>query len=372
MGQKVHPHGFRLGYIYDWNSKWYADRNYTEMLHGDLAIRGAIKKMLPDAGIARVEIERNANQITVSIHTARPGIVIGRGGQRVDELRTSLEKLSGNKVRVNINEIRVPEIEAPLVARAVAEQIERRVAHRRAIKQAALRAMQRGAKGVRIRISGRLGGSDMSRTDQERQGRVPLHTLRADVDYGTSEARTTLGQIGVKVWIYKGDKHIERAVRRKAEVTEEGETEAPEAAVAVPEAVAEALASVAVAEAPAPEPIAEAPTPEPIAEAPTPEPVAEAATPEAIVPEPPAKKPRTTAAPAQEHVAKAPKPEPVAEAPTPEPVAEAATPEAVAAAIVPEPAAKKPRAAAKPRAAKKTAAKAETPADTEENTDASA
>ena len=205
MGQKVHPHGFRLGYIYDWNSKWYADRNYTEMLHGDLAIRGAIKKMLPDAGIARVEIERNANQITVSIHTARPGIVIGRGGQRVDELRTSLEKLSGNKVQVNINEIRVPEIEAPLVARAVAEQIERRVAHRRAIKQAALRAMQRGAKGVRIRISGRLGGSDMSRTDQERQGRVPLHTLRADVDYGTSEARTTLGQIGVKVWIFKGE-----------------------------------------------------------------------------------------------------------------------------------------------------------------------
>jgi small subunit ribosomal protein S3 len=237
MGQKVHPHGFRLGYIYDWNSKWYADRNYTEQLHGDLAIRGAIKKMLPDAGIARVEIERNANQITVSVHTARPGIVIGRGGQRVDELRTSLEKLSGNKVRVNINEIRVPEIEAPLVARAVAEQIERRVAHRRAIKQAALRAMQRGAKGVRIRISGRLGGSDMSRTDQERQGRVPLHTLRADVDYGTSEARTTLGQIGVKVWIYKGDKQIERAHRRKeaeAATEEEGQAAAPEGAEAVP------------------------------------------------------------------------------------------------------------------------------------------
>lgn len=246
MGQKVHPHGFRLGYIYDWNSKWYADRNYTELLHADLAIRGAIKKMLPDAGIARVEIERNASQVTVSIHTARPGIVIGRGGQRVDELRTSLEKMSGHKVRVNINEIRVPEIEAPLVARSVAEQIERRVAHRRAIKQAALRAMQRGAKGVRIKISGRLGGADMSRKDQERQGRVPLHTLKADVDYGTSEARTTLGQIGVKVWIYKGDSQIER-VRRRQPAAAAAEAEATEAA-------AETQAAQPAAEAAAPEP----------------------------------------------------------------------------------------------------------------------
>ena len=218
MGQKVHPHGFRLGYIYDWNSKWFADRNYTEQLHEDLSIRKAIVKMLPEAGISRVEIERNANQITVSIHTARPGIVIGRGGQRVDELRNRLEKVSGRRVRVNINEIRLPEIEAPLVARAVAEQIERRVSHRRAIKQAAMRAMQRGAQGVRIRIAGRLGGSDMSRTDQERQGRVPLHTLKADVDYGTSEAKTTLGRIGVKVWIYKGDKVTERTAPPRSAV----------------------------------------------------------------------------------------------------------------------------------------------------------
>src|SRR3989475_9609866 len=210
MGQKVHPHGFRLGYIYTWKSKWYADKNYTEQLHEDLRIRRSIERLLPDAGISRVEIERNANQITVSIHTARPGIVIGRGGQRVDELRGRLEKTSGRRVRVNINEVRLPEIEATLVARAVAEQIERRVSHRRAIKQAALRAMQRGAQGVRIRIAGRLGGSDMSRRDQERQGRVPLHTLKAGVDYGTAEARTTLGRIGVKVWIYKGDKISER------------------------------------------------------------------------------------------------------------------------------------------------------------------
>ncbi len=244
MGQKVHPHGFRLGYIYDWSSKWFADRTYTDQLHQDLAIRDSIRKALPDAGIARVEIERNANQVTVSIHTARPGIVIGRGGQRVDELRTNLEKLTGHKVRVNINEIRIPETEAPLVARAVAEQLERRVAHRRAIKQAALRAMQRGAQGVRIKVSGRLGGADMSRKEQERQGRVPLHTLRADVDYGTSEARTTMGRIGVKVWIYKGDAPVER--RRRA---------------AAPEAEAEAAEEGAQA-AVAPEPPATAPAPE--------------------------------------------------------------------------------------------------------------
>ena len=256
MGQKVHPHGFRLGYIYDWNSKWYADRNYTEQLHEDLGIRAAIKKMLPDAGISRVEIERNASQVTVTIHTARPGIVIGRGGQRVDELRTGLEKRTGHKVRVNINEVRVPEVEAPLVARSVAEQIERRVAHRRAIKQAALRAMQRGAKGVRIKISGRLGGADMSRKDQERQGRVPLHTLKADVDYGTSEARTTLGQIGVKVWIYKGDSQIERVRRRRAEAAAAAEEEGAEA---TPETTA---AEAPKAEAPAAEaPATEVPAP---------------------------------------------------------------------------------------------------------------
>jgi small subunit ribosomal protein S3 len=265
MGQKVHPHGFRLGYIYDWNSKWYADKNYTEQLHEDLAIRKAIEKMLPEAGISRVEIERNANQITVSIHTARPGIVIGRGGQRVDELRGRLEKASGRRVRVNINEIRLPEIEAPLVARAVAEQIERRVSHRRAIKQAAMRAMQRGAQGIRIKISGRLGGADMSRKDQERQGRVPLHTLKADVDYGTSEARTTLGRIGVKVWIYKGDKITERtapprsAVERARAGTEEpAEAGTPSAAPESPPDGGSAAASTTKEAATAAEPAAAA------------------------------------------------------------------------------------------------------------------
>jgi len=259
MGQKVHPNGFRLGYIYDWKSKWYADKNYTELLHEDLGIRKKITEMLPDAGIAKVEIERNANQVTVSINTARPGIVIGRGGQRVDELRTNLEKLTGRKLRVNISEIRVPEIEAPLVARAVAEQIERRVSHRRAIKQAAGRAMQRGAQGVRIRVAGRLGGSDMGRVDTERQGRVPLHTLKADVDYGTSEAKTTLGRIGVKVWIYKGDKIAEERDRLRAAAQAAAAEEAEAAEGGTPAPAETAAGAPPAAEATeAPEPAAEA------------------------------------------------------------------------------------------------------------------
>lgn len=217
MGQKVHPHGFRLGYIYDWNAKWFAGRDYPALLKEDLTIRETIKKMLPDAGISSVEIERNANLITVGIHTARPGIVIGRGGQRVDELRAVLEKVTERRIRVNINEVRIPETDAAIVARTVADQMERRISHRRAIKQAISRAMQRGAQGIRIKVSGRLGGSDMSRKDQGMDGRVPLHTLKADIDYGTAEARTTLGRIGVKVWVYKGDRILEepRTVQRR-------------------------------------------------------------------------------------------------------------------------------------------------------------
>ncbi len=211
MGQKVHPRGFRLGYIYDWNSKWFAGRDYPQLLQEDLTIRATIKRLLPDAGISSVEIERNANMVTVTVNTARPGIVIGRGGQRVDELRGALEKASGRRIRVNINEVRIPETDATLVARAVADQLERRIAHRRAIKQAISRAMQRGALGIKIKVSGRLGGSDMSRKDQGMEGRVPLHTLKADIDYGTAEARTTLGRIGVKVWVYKGDRILEEA-----------------------------------------------------------------------------------------------------------------------------------------------------------------
>ena len=217
MGQKVHPHGFRLGYLYGWESQWYADKHYTDLLHEDLAVRRTIERMLPDAGVARVEIDRNANQVTVTIHTARPGIVIGRGGQRVDELRATLERLAGRRMRVNIVEIRMPELDAALVARSVAEQLERRVSHRRAMKQAVHAQPCSAARwGSRSRSSGRLGGGEMSRKDKEMVGRVPLHTLRADIDYGTAEARTTLGRIGVKVWMYKGDIRFEPEERRAA------------------------------------------------------------------------------------------------------------------------------------------------------------
>jgi small subunit ribosomal protein S3 len=205
MGQKVHPHGFRIGYIYGWQSRWFAGKAYTDLLHEDLTIRRTLGAMLTDAGVSNVEIDRNANQVTVTIHTARPGIVIGRGGQRVDEVRKELERLTGRRMRVNIVEIRMPEMDAALVARAVADQLARRVSHRRAMKQAVARTMQRGVEGIKIKVAGRLGGSEMSRKDTEMVGRVPLHTLRADIDYGTAEAHTTLGRIGVKVWIYKGD-----------------------------------------------------------------------------------------------------------------------------------------------------------------------
>ncbi len=205
MGQKVNPHGFRLGVIYDWESKWFAEKEYKERLGLDIELRRHILDLLPDAGISRIEIDRNANLVTVTVHTARPGIVIGRGGARVEELRGSLERLSRGRVRVNIQEIRTPELDAFLVARSVADQLERRVAFRRAVKQAVQRTMQRGAQGVRISVAGRLGGTEMSRRETETAGRVPRHTLRADIDYGLAEAHTTFGRIGVKAWIYKGD-----------------------------------------------------------------------------------------------------------------------------------------------------------------------
>lgn len=184
MGQKIHPHGFRIGIIYDWESKWFAEKDYTARLHQDLDLRRFVLSELPDAAISRLEIDRNANLVTVTIHTAKPGIVIGRGGAKVEDLRNALERFTGGRVRVNIQEIRVPELDAYLVARSVADQLERRVAFRRAIKQSVQRTMQRGAQGCRVAIAGRLGGSEMSRRESETQGRVPRHTLRADIDYG--------------------------------------------------------------------------------------------------------------------------------------------------------------------------------------------
>jgi len=235
MGHKVHPIGFRLGILYPWQSKWYAGRKtYTLLLHEDLSIRKRILAKLSDAAISRVELERNANQVLVTIHTAKPGIVIGRGGQKVDELRNELEKMSGRRVRVNIIEIRQPELDAYLVARSVADQLERRVAFRRAMKQAVTRTMQRGARGVKVQVAGRLGGSEMSRRETEKEGRVPLHTLRADVDFGQAEARTTFGRIGVKAWIYRGD--VMPEVRRPAAAEETSAPEQPAAPAAPQEA----------------------------------------------------------------------------------------------------------------------------------------
>ena len=205
MGRKVHPVGFRLGVIRDWQAKWYADKHYAEFIQEDVKIRKAIREKYAEAGVSLVEIERQANRVSISINTARPGIVIGRGGQRVDETRHYIEALIGKKVQLNIQEIRQPELDAYLVARNVAEQMERRIAYRRAMKQSIFRTMQAGAKGMRILCSGRLGGAEIARRQMMHQGRVPLHTLRADIDYGVTEANTTLGRIGIKVWIYRGD-----------------------------------------------------------------------------------------------------------------------------------------------------------------------
>ena len=206
MGQKVHPIGFRLGIIRDWESKWYANKaGYTQLLAEDLDIRSMISKRLSNASVSKVEIERSLNEVKVTIHTAKPGIVIGKQGSSVEDLRKQLEARTGKKARVNIMEIRNPEVDARLVARSIAEQLERRVAFRRAMKQAVQRAERMGARGIRIRVAGRLGGSEMARTDKEAHGKVPLHTLRADIDYGLSEAATTYGRIGVKVWIYRGE-----------------------------------------------------------------------------------------------------------------------------------------------------------------------
>ncbi|HLZ08664.1 MAG TPA: 30S ribosomal protein S3, partial [Chloroflexota bacterium] len=202
MGHKVHPVGFRLGIVKDWDAHWFAEKDYTRLLHEDIELRALINRDLRDAGVPRIEVERSANQVTITIHTAKPGIVIGKNGAKVEELRRRLEAKTSKKVRVNINEIRQPELDATLVARGIAEQLERRVAFRRAMKQAVGRTMQRGAKGVKAIIAGRLGGAEMSRREREVSGKVPLHTLRADIDFGTAEALTTFGVIGVKVWIY--------------------------------------------------------------------------------------------------------------------------------------------------------------------------
>jgi small subunit ribosomal protein S3 len=205
VGQKVNPHGFRLGITTEFKSRWYADKLYRDYVKEDVAIRRMMAKGMERAGISRVEIERTRDRVRVDIHTARPGIVIGRRGAEADRIRGDLEKLTSKQVQLNILEVKNPEIDAQLVAQGVAEQLTQRVSFRRAMRKAMQSAMKSGAKGIRVQVSGRLGGAEMSRTEFYREGRVPLHTLRADIDYGFYEARTTFGRIGVKVWIYKGD-----------------------------------------------------------------------------------------------------------------------------------------------------------------------
>src|SRR5688500_9708561 len=206
MGQKVNPYGFRLGVTTDWKSRWFSDKEYTEYLIEDWKIRNFLMTQMPHAAISRIEVERTRDRLRVDVHTARPGIVIGRRGAEADRLRAGLAKITGNpKVQLNIQEIKQPELDAALIAQGVADQLAARVAFRRAMKRAVQNAQKAGAQGIQVQCSGRLGGSEMARTESYREGRVPRHTLRADIDYGFREARTTAGRIGVKVWIYKGD-----------------------------------------------------------------------------------------------------------------------------------------------------------------------
>jgi small subunit ribosomal protein S3 len=216
MGQKVNPYGFRLGITTEFKSRWYADKLYKEYVKEDVAIRRMMNKGMERAGISKVEIERTRDRVRIDIHTARPGIVIGRRGQEADRIRGDLEKLTGKQVQLNILEVKTPEIDAQLVAQGVAEQLSSRVSFRRAMRKSMQTALKSGAKGIRIQCGGRLGGAEMSRSEFYREGRVPLHTLRADIDYGFYEARTTFGRIGVKVWIYKGDIIGSRTERQAA------------------------------------------------------------------------------------------------------------------------------------------------------------
>ena len=205
MGQKINPKGLRVGIIRDWESRWYAEKDYADLLHEDIKIREYIFDRLADSAVSHIEIERAANRVNISIHTAKPGMVIGKGGSEVEPLRTKLGELTGKRVHINIIEIKKPELNAKLVAENIARQLENRVSFRRVQKQAIQRAMRAGAKGIKTQVSGRLGGADIARAEQYNEGTVPLHTLRADIDYGTAEADTTYGKLGVKVWIYRGE-----------------------------------------------------------------------------------------------------------------------------------------------------------------------
>ena len=217
MGQKVHPYGFRLGNLKTWKSRWFAKKGYADLLHEDLKLKRQLKAQLKSAGVSSIEVERPGNKLKISIHTARPGIIIGRKGAEVDKLKASLEKEYGNQVYITVKEIKKPELDAQLVSENIAAQLEKRVAFRRAMKRSIAAALRLGAQGIRVCVAGRLGGNEIARTEWYREGRVPLHTLRANIDYGFAEAHTTMGQIGVKTWIYRGE--VQPALAEKSEST---------------------------------------------------------------------------------------------------------------------------------------------------------
>ena len=218
MGHKVHPYGFRIGVIRSWHAKWFDEKHYTEFLQEDLKLRRAIEQKCAGGGVARVEIDHQGNEILLTLYSSRPGIIIGRGGQRAEELRSALEATCSKRVRLSIKEVEQPELVACLIARNIADQLERRVAFRRAMKQTAFRTMQAGAKGIKISCAGRLGGIEIARRETTLQGQLPLHTLCADIDYGFAEAHTTMGHIGIKVWVYKGNVFPE--IRRESVTAE--------------------------------------------------------------------------------------------------------------------------------------------------------
>ncbi|MPZ20064.1 MAG: 30S ribosomal protein S3 [Luteitalea sp.] len=215
MGQKVHPYGFRLGFNKTWQSRWYADKDYAKLLHEDLALRADLKRRFSHAGVAKVEIERAANKLKIDIHTSRPGIIIGRKGTEVDKLKGEVQKRTQREVFINIQEIQKPELDAQLISESVAMQLEKRVAFRRAMRKAVESALRFGARGIKIRVSGRLNGAEIARSEWYLHGQLPLQTLRADIDYGYAVARTTYGVIGVKVWLYKGERVVMRAPREE-------------------------------------------------------------------------------------------------------------------------------------------------------------
>jgi len=221
LGHKVHPYGFRLGVNQDWRARWYTEKNYTRFLLDDLKLRRVVEQKCLGGAVARVEIERPGDEVYLTLYSARPGILIGRGGQNVEALKSDLEKVSGDKIRLTIREVEYPELEAPLVALSIAGRLEERIPFRRAMKQAAFRTLQAGAKGIKIRCGGRLGGLEIARTETLHQGQMPLHKLRANIDYGLAEAHTIMGRIGVKVWIYKGD--IMPEVKEKSATAETSE-----------------------------------------------------------------------------------------------------------------------------------------------------